>query len=90
MTQELDYEFVYTYIEYPKGTPAETISQELVAAGFESVATHDFLENQHFLVFAVAADSVAAVEDRMERRPESSSAGSQREGAITDSAKPSR
>lgn len=33
-------------------TDAGTISDEMAAAGFDEVAHHDFLEKQHFLVFA--------------------------------------
>ena len=33
-------------------TPAETIRSELVEAGYRLLAEHDFLERQHFLVFA--------------------------------------
>jgi multidrug efflux pump subunit AcrB len=39
LNQRLDYEFVYTYIDYPKGTPAEVVDQATarLAASFREV-----------------------------------------------------
>ncbi len=38
---------------FDHNTPAETIREELEAAGYQLDAEHDFLEQQHFLVFSV-------------------------------------
>ncbi len=38
---------------FPHHTPAETITEELEAAGYEPLERFDYLERQHFLVFGL-------------------------------------